>query len=89
VSKNFTKWMRKAEAFIGEWAMILVFGSLNVDLVARVPVAGRAYREQRAGLGEDRDERGPAVLAPDRLLRLDPALVREHGIGHRSPRSDQ
>jgi ribokinase len=30
--------MRKAEAFIWEWAMILVFGSLNVDLVARVPI---------------------------------------------------
>jgi ribokinase len=30
--------MRKAEAFAWEWAMILVFGSINVDLVARVPV---------------------------------------------------
>ena len=30
--------MRKAEAFAWERAMILVFGSLNVDLVARVPV---------------------------------------------------
>src|SRR6202040_3116469 len=37
-SRSFTKWMRKAEAFAWEWAMILVFGSINVDLVARVPV---------------------------------------------------
>src|SRR3954452_20146508 len=86
-SRNCESWMSKADGFS---AMILVFGSLNIDLVAHVPVIpgpGRtvlapSYRTHFGGKGANQAVAAARIAGPGRV-RMAGRIGRE-GFGGRA-----